>query len=69
MTNKRTPPDSAATLHKGNMNKCYTKHNLASQADQLQSKIKVILLEMYCRGYLSERLTKNCFRLFRLMGA
>ena len=40
-----------------------------SLTGHLQSKIKLMLLEMYSRGYLSERLTKTVFRLFRLRGA
>ena len=40
-----------------------------SLTGRLQSKIKVLLLDMYGRGYLSERLTRTCFRLFRLRGA
>ena len=35
----------------------------------LQSKIKVFLLEIYGRGYLSEGLTRLCFKVFRLRGA
>ncbi len=35
----------------------------------LQSRFKCFLIDMYGHGYLSKRLTKTCFRLFRLRGA
>ena len=40
-----------------------------SLTGRLQSKIKILLLEIYGRGYLSDRLTKTFFRIFRLRGA
>ena len=69
MNNKRKAPASAATLHEGIYQK---RHLLIKQLNllgQLQSKIKIFLLEMYVRGYLSERLTRMGFKLFRLKGA
>ena len=69
MINKKNAPGSAPTLHRGNKKKYYINNNRLSLAGQLQSRIKVLFLEMYCSGYLSERLTRVCFRLFRLGGA
>ena len=66
MIKKTNAPGSTTILQRDNMNKCFIKHNLLSFTGNIKSKIKVLLIEMCCRGYLSERLTKAGFKFFRL---
>ena len=47
----------------------YSSKKYLSLTGRLQSKIKVLLIVMHTRGYLSERLVRAGFRLFRLGGA